>query len=561
MVIKATKKIFNIFDREIKGVHQAALLLGFMGILTKLTALLRDRIFASRFGAGIELDIYFTAFRIPDFIFNLSLFITAGAALIPYFLKEVSRGGNKPNLFLGRIIIIFSFFISAISLIGFIFASYFIKITAPGFNSQQLFLLTSLTKIMLFSPIILGFSGIFSIVIQSFQKFFIYTLSPLLYNAGIIIGVLFFYPKFGMIGLAFGVILGAMFHLLIQIPSLIKLRMVPEFNLKLFVPEIKESISAGIVRSLGLSLNQIVLITLTALASFMVAGSITIFNFSNNLQSIPLTVIGLSYSLAAFPVISRFFADNNKEEFFRHISTSARHIIFWSIPVSILFIVLRAQIVRVVLGTGSFGWEETRLTAASLAVFSVSITAQSLILLFSRSYYAAGKTAKPIFINIVSSLFIIIIALLSFLFIKSNLHEYLESFLRLRGIQDIEILSLPIAYSFGSVLNILLLWSYFKRDFGFINNGIFNSLKQSVLGGIVLGIVSYASLQFLSGILNLNTFLGIFFQGFLSSILGIMCFGLVLRFLGNKELKEIISSLKTKFWKAGAISEEGERLT
>ena len=112
MVKRTVSKIFKIFDREIKGVHQAALLLGFMGILTKFLALLRDKILAAQFGAGRELDIYFASFRIPDFIFTMTLFITASASLIPFFLKEVEKGEEKARVFLGRIYTIFLVFIA-----------------------------------------------------------------------------------------------------------------------------------------------------------------------------------------------------------------------------------------------------------------------------------------------------------------------------------------------------------------------------------------------------------------------------------------------------------------
>ena len=98
------------------------------------------------------------------------------------------------------------------------------------------------------------------------------------------------------------------------------------------------------------------------------------------------------------------------DEFKAHLKSAARAIIFWSLPVTFLFIVVRAQIVRVILGSGNFSWDDTRLVAASLAIFSVSIIAQSMIALLSRSYYAKGDTRRPFAINLGCSILIIILS-------------------------------------------------------------------------------------------------------------------------------------------------------
>lgn len=551
------RKFLSLIDREIKGVHQAALLLGIMGILTKILALIRDRILAAQFGAGRELDIYFAAFRIPDFIFTLSLFVTAGSSLIPAFLKEISKGKNEAKIFLGKITFIFSIFIFFLSVVSFFLAPYLVRFIAPGFNNEEILFLTTLTRLMLFSPILLGFSNIISIIIQSFQKFFVYSLSPLVYNIGIIIGIIEFYPRIGNIGLALSVVLGATFHLIVQIPSLLKSGIFPKFSFPIFTAEIKKTFANGFVRTAGISLNQLVLIILIAFASFFGAGSIAVFNFANNLQSIPLSVVGLSYSIAAFPALSRFAVNGSRKEFLEHISVALRHIIFWSIPISAAFIVLRAQIVRSVLGAGNFGWAETRLTAASLAIFSVSIVAQSLILLFSRAYYAAEITKRPIIINIFSSILIILMSFVFVFFLSHDyFYKYFISVFRVKGLENIRVLSLPAAYSFGSLVNVFLLWKFFVKDFGVINGEVMKSLKENLISGVVFGAVSYFGLQIFSRVFNLSTFFGIFFQGFFAGVLGFVSAFFVLYLFKNKELLEITYSLKTKFWKTKIIGEE-----
>lgn len=551
-------KLLILFDGEIKGVHQAALLLGIMGILTKALGLLRDRILAGTFGAGPELDVYFSAFRIPDFIFTLTLFMTAGASLIPVFLKELSISEERAKTFLGGILTIFLLFILIILAATFILAPFLVRFIAPGFSDEQLATLTLLTRIMLLSPLLLGLSNFVSTVIQSFQKFFIYALSPLLYNLGLIVGIVSFYPRFGIAGLAWGVALGAFLHLAIQLPSLTRLNFLPKLTFAVWNSSIKNAFLLSFSRTIGLTFNQFILIILTAAASFLGSGSISIFNLAGNLQSIPLGIIGLSYSVAAFPLLSRLFIGDRRKDFLENVSSVLRHIIFWSAPISALFIVLRAQIVRAVLGAGAFSWIDTRLTAASLALFSVSIAAQSLVLLFSRAYYAAEKTKKPLLINLFSSFSIV---LLSFIFIwLLNFWEgfkiFFGSLLRVSDIANIGILSLPFAFSIGSIINAAFLWRYFVRDFGAFDGLVHCSLKQNFFSNVILGFVSYFCLQLFADLFNTRTFLGIFFQGFFSGAIGIFAAFLILYFLKNKELEEIISAMRAKFWKAPVITEE-----
>ena len=171
-------------------------------------------------------------------------------------------------------------------------------------------------------------------------------------------------------------------------------------------------------------------------------GSISIFNLAFNLQSVPLNIIGISYAVAAFPSLTKSFSIGNKEEFKKHLKGAGRAIVFWSLPVIFLFIVVRAQIVRVLLGAGSFSWDDTRLVAACLAIFAVSVVAQGMTTLLSRSYYAVGNTKRPLVVNFLCSLFIIV---LSYLFI--NLFEnilvfryFIESLLKVNDIPALQCL-------------------------------------------------------------------------------------------------------------------------
>jgi putative peptidoglycan lipid II flippase len=301
-----------------------------------------------------------------------------------------------------------------------------------------------------------------------------------------------------------------------------------------------------------LGLTQITTLFLIAMATFMKEGSVAVFNFSLNLQSVPLAIIGVSYSIAAFPALARYFTEGRSDKFVSEIITSARHIIFWSIPISILFIVLRAQVVRTILGAGEFNWDNTRLTAAALALFSFSAVAQGLILLFVRGYYAMGNTKKPLMINALSGALVITLSYLFVWLFQSCLvfRFFIESLFRVGGIDGTEVLMLPLGYSVAVLVNALLLWICFGRQFAGFTRSLRQTLFHSFSASVIMGLIAYLCLNLFDNIFNINTLFGIFMQGFLSGIVGIFCGVIILVLLKNREVREIWLTLHHKIWKA-----------
>ena len=380
-------RLQKILGASISNLHQAALVLGLSAVASQVLALLRDRIFAHIFGAGETLDIYYAAFKIPDLLFVSVASLVSMTVLIPYFSKELKANRESARYFLNSVFSVFLFTLILFGLIAFILMPRIAYLVAPGFTSSALGELIQLSRILLLSPLFLGLSGYLASIVHSFGKFIVYALSPILYNIGIIIGALFLYPAFGLSGLAFGVVLGAFLHFAIQWPTVRALGFAPRLTFKIWWPRVREVFTISIPRTLTIGMHQIVTLIFTAMASLISVGSIAIFNLSFNLQSVPLAIIGVSYSMAAFPTLSRYFSNNNLGAFVEQIATTARHIIFWTLPLSGLFIVLRAQIVRTLLGSGNFDWADTRLTAAALALFSISAVFQVLILLFVRGIF------------------------------------------------------------------------------------------------------------------------------------------------------------------------------
>ncbi len=549
------RKLFDLINREVIGLHQAAFLLGFFALSSQVLALFRDRFLAHIFGAGIELDIYYAAFRIPDFIFITVASLVSVSIIVPFLIDRIKAGKEEARYFIQQV---FTFFFGAIiivSAIVFLLAPHILSIIFPGFHGADHEMLVLMTRIMLLSPIFLGISNLLGSISQTHQRFFLYALSPVMYNLGIISGIVFLVPLLGVPGVALGVVVGAFLHMLIHVPFVIKKGLLPSLTLKYDLSIISSVAKLSIPRTLTLSTTHILLIVFISIASLMVEGSITVFSFSFNLQSVVLSIVGVSYSLAVFPTLAKYFSEGDSDRFWRYVINSAQHIIFWSVPAAVIFIVLRAQIVRVVLGTGQFDWEATQLTAAALALFSVSVVFQGLILLFVRSYYAMGKTILPLGVNFVSVISSIIAAfILIVAFDRSDLFRYfMEALLRVEGLEGTKVLMLPLAFSIGMTLNGLIFWIFLERSHRGFLYPVFVTLSQVFASAVIGGAATYVTLGIYSLFVELETLLAVMMQGFLAGAVGVSINVLVLILLENKEMEVVIQTLKHRFHKTSVI--------
>jgi putative peptidoglycan lipid II flippase len=234
------KRLFNIVNQEIRGLHEAAYLLAFFAFLSQILALIRDKLLAYNFGAGVLLDVYYSAFRIPDLIFVSIASLVSASVLVPFFIDKYKNNKDKGQDFVDSIFSAFFFLITSVSVVVYFLIPDLTKLLLPGFSeSKYLNDLILASRILLLSPIFLGISNFLSSITQMHKRFLIYALSPIVYNIGIIIGILFLYPLFGFIGLVFGVVIGAFLHLTIQIPFI--------FNKGIF-PHVRFNIDWGAIR-------------------------------------------------------------------------------------------------------------------------------------------------------------------------------------------------------------------------------------------------------------------------------------------------------------------------
>ncbi|PIR89701.1 murein biosynthesis integral membrane protein MurJ [bacterium (Candidatus Gribaldobacteria) CG07_land_8_20_14_0_80_33_18] len=548
--------MFNrVLNSKAKNITFAALILAVSALISQLLGFLRDNLLANLV-PRVQTDIYFAAFRIPDLVYGI--LITGGvvAAFLPVFAQYFKQGQNEAKNLTNNVLTFFLIALVVICSFLAIFTPYLIKFIVPGFSGEQKNLTIVLTRIMFLSPILLGLSSIFSSILHYFNLFIAYSLAPLFYNLGIIFGILFFYPYFGLSGLAYGIILGALAHLLIQIPFAIKMGFRPTFSFNFKHPGLIKIFKLMLPRTVGSIATHLNLIVITAIASGLSLGSITIFNFSNNLASVPISLIGISFATAAFPALSRDFLEE-KEKFFKKISSVFSQLLYLIIPLSVLIYLLRAQLVRIILGTailknGGFGWQETRLTAAAIGIFCFSLFASTFIPYLVRVFFSFQNTKTPVKIALLSILLNIILCYFFVWSLSFNnfFQKGLINFLKLKGISNISVLGLPLAFSISSIFQFFLLFFFLKRKIsGLSYKDIHQTFLKILISTFIMAVIVFLTLQIYSLFGTTRTVIGIFFQTILAGLTGIFFYLFLSFILQCPEPKIIWSSILSQFKK------------
>ncbi len=558
----------NFFNGEIANVHSAALLLGAAGLLSRLLGILRDRFLAGTFGAGRELDVYYAAFQIPDFMSVLFLFGAGSAAILPIFQEYLARDRDEARRLISELSLVFVVGAVIFSAAAALAAPFLVSFIAPGFGAEDRALTAALARIMLLSPILLGLSSIFSSVVQSFQRFLAFALAPILYNIGIIIGIFAFVPLWGVAGLAGGVILGATLHFLTQFITVRRLGFSPstklsfvsyEAKLRRFPEGVRRVIALSFPRVLSVSLSNLTLLIIVAIGSTLAAGSIAVMQLAYNLYFVPLGVFGTSYAIAIFPRISRAFIVRDAGEFFRELYLGIRTIFFWTAPSTIILIVLRAHIVRVALGAGEFGWEDTRLTAAALAAFSLAVVSGALLSLLIKGFYALENTWRPLWVNIGASAFSLFLALFlaNALSQPSVLRDWAGAIFRVADLPEIGVLGLAAGFAAGTILNAVFLYVILRRlanrVFGVQEHFPAAVVLKIIFSALLGGVVAYGVRVSFSETLPLISFMQVLWQGAFSGLVGFGVYFGALYLLGNEDVRSFFAALRRRFFKVKTL--------
>lgn len=382
-----------------------------LSILSRILGLFRDRLLTSSFDTTI-LDAYFSAFRIPDFLYNILILGTLSSAFIPLFSKLIHRKDKQQEAqsLVDDVLLIVGVVMGGISILMLIFAPYLVKLVAISYEGEKFQDTVILTRIMALSPFIFSISSVLSSVLNAYKKFVIVAFAPIIYNVGIIIGIIWFYPLWGISGLGYGVVLGAILHLLIQIPSVLKLNISLKVDTKLYFKNLKRLWDLYWPRLFVIDTAMLSLFIGTIIASTR-ADAVTYFTLAFNLNALPLGVIAISFATAIFPYLTEAYAKEDEQAFRNYVISGIAKNLLLLIPIMMLMINFRSQIVRIVYGGGEFDWESTKITFNTFTILALSIPFQGLIPLLSRALFARHDTRTPMIVGIISMFINIILAL------------------------------------------------------------------------------------------------------------------------------------------------------
>ncbi|MFA5086819.1 MAG: murein biosynthesis integral membrane protein MurJ [Candidatus Paceibacterota bacterium] len=508
--------IRDFFNSEQKSVKIAALIMIVAVLLSRFLGLIRDRILAGTFGASVDLDIYYAAFRMPDLIYSI---IFAGGILVSflpifseYQKKNKQDSWNICNTILNSFAILYFVFFILFFFLSPDFISILIGKFSPAYQVEAI----GLTRLIFVAVFFFGLSSIFSTILNYFNRFVAYSLAPAFYNLGIILGTIFLSPYFGIYGAGIGVVVGAFLHFAIQIPVAIKCgyKYKPIINLK--HPGITNFFRLVVPRIVASSASQLDFLTATFFASIVGIGAISVFNLSYNLGYLPIGILGVSFATAIFPLLSKLWAEQNKQEFYANFRKTFLEVLYVAFPVGLLIFVLRNQIVEIVYRTGKFDETAVTITAACLGLYFISTFTQCLVPILLRGFFSIKDTLTPTLIAIVYMLtdvlllfpFVVLFGgdprfafeffgrtvaftMPAFIHANSFLINATHAIFGIGNINNFPLLGLVLIFNISSLVEFTLLFVFLRRkvgDFGVKQIAV--SFLKIFIATIVMGTVS-----------------------------------------------------------------------
>ena len=384
-------------------------------VLSAVTGLVSQILISRAFGTSPDLDAYIAGNRLPEILFALIGGGALASAYLPtlstFITREDEHGAWRLTSSIVNLLIVI---LGLLSVLAWITAPWIVRnVLAPGFDSlEQIRLTVRLLRIMLLSPVVFGVSGLLMATLNAHQHFLFPALAPASYRLGQILALLILVPRFGVVGLAWGAVLGAFLHLIVQMPMLMRLRPRLRLELGLDLPEVRQVGRLMAPRLLGVAVVQLNFLVNTIIASGQPEGSLSALNFAWQLMYMPQAVIAQAIGIAALPTFSAQVARGDFAALRSTLATTVRGVIFLSLPASLGLILLRKPIVALLFERGFFTAESTSLVAWALLWYASGLLGHALLELIVRGFYANQDTRTPVFIGVVAMGLNIVLSLL-----------------------------------------------------------------------------------------------------------------------------------------------------
>ncbi|HNV45257.1 murein biosynthesis integral membrane protein MurJ [Candidatus Woesebacteria bacterium] len=391
------------------SILSAAFIITVANISSSLLGLLRERVLIKLFFNNIEgqqaYEAFQVAFQIPDLLFQLIVLGALSAAFIPLFTELKRKDKKKAFTFtstvMNLVLLIFAFF----SIVAFIFARPItLARTGAEFTPEQVEIAVNLTRVMLFAQFFFAISNFLTGILQAYQRFIIPAIAPLVYNLGIIITSIFLAQYLGIYAAGLGVVIGAALHMLIQLPLILKTGYRWQASFDWRFSEVKKLFKMMPPRLMTVGVGELQNLAMGFFATSIGNLSFVIINLARRLMTLPIRFFGVPISQASFPFLSEESADANRKKFNQLLLQSLNQISFLAMPASVLLLILRVPAVRLVFGTANFPWQTTIATGKVVALIAISITAQAMVQLLIRGFYALKDTRTPFMVTTISVL-------------------------------------------------------------------------------------------------------------------------------------------------------------
>ena len=447
-------------------------------LLSALLGLARERLLIANFGIGEQLDAYNIAFSVPDFMYYLLVSGALSVTFIPVLNQRLSNN-NKSSAWrlsssLLNLLAIVTFFSS---ILIFIFAEPLVSIIARGSSQEVQSTATSLMRIIAINPFLFSISTVLASMQQAVGRFFFNALAPVIYNIGIIIGIVFFAPAIGtpedpaILGVALGVSLGAISQLLFQIFGMIGLGF--EYKRAIFWKNtgFRKVLRLLPARSFDQSIDYLNSIVEKFIASFLFAGAITSYQAAFTLRNVPIALIGVAISTAAFPSITERAA-STRTDLFRKDIAKTLEVIFWlSLPAAVIAFFMRGYLVRLLVGGGNL------VISQILAWFTISIIFRAMFHTVTRSFYARQDTKTPLLVSIAAVLLNVVLA---FMFVDV-----------------FGIVGLAMAQSAVAVFEVVVLIAILNKEIGTVfRSSHYISFAKMLVAALIMGSLNYLMLRY-----------------------------------------------------------------
>lgn len=373
-------------------------------VLSNLAGLVRQILVSRAFGTGAEIDAFNAAARFPDLLFSLVAGGALASAFVPTFTGYlINENRGTAWQLASSIANLVSLLLALISGLAVLFAPqvvrYVLYALIPDLDPAHFSLTVALLRVLLLSPVIFGVSGLLMGVLNAHQVFLLPALAPTLYWLGMIFGVLFLVPGWGIFGLAWGAVLGSILHLGIQLPALRRLGARYFLTLGLHLASVREVGRLMAPRLLGVAAVQVNFLVNTILASAQPQGSLTAITIAWAVMTMPQVVIAQAIAIAALPTFSAQVSRGRLEEMRASLAATLRGVIFLALPASLGLILLRRPVIALLFQRGEFDANSTELVAWALLWYAAGLVGHSVVEILARAFYALHDTRTPVVVG------------------------------------------------------------------------------------------------------------------------------------------------------------------